>query len=179
MFHVSENGPILKDTFRLKNIIILKESWTQFLFQSPGADTGFRKGGGGNPRNCYVLKCGQFACTLATFFSLFMKFGGPQKGGGGGGGEGISCIGLSSWKCKGNVFSMETKVQMIGAIYAYILSLHTKEAQTQAYTMYKPLSDEHKLQCTMYNTHCTLITTPISKEVLCSGSQSTFSFQFR
>ena len=45
-----------------------------------GADTGFRKGGGGGPGNCLVLKGGVFAHTCATFFPLFMKFGGPPKG---------------------------------------------------------------------------------------------------
>ena len=46
-----------------------------------GADTGFWKGG--VPGNCQVLKRGVFGRTRTTFFPLFMKFGGPPKGGGG------------------------------------------------------------------------------------------------
>ena len=39
-----------------------------------------KEGGGGGQLN-FVLKCGAFARTHATFFSLFMKFGGAPKGG--------------------------------------------------------------------------------------------------
>ena len=53
---------------------------TMCCLAPPGADTGFRKGGG--LRNCKVLKCGPFA-HARDVFSLFMKFGGPPKGGGG------------------------------------------------------------------------------------------------
>ena len=58
-------------------------SHVDFQKWQSGADTGFRKGGG-DPGNCKVLKCSVYAGTRATFFSLFMKFGGPPKGGGGG-----------------------------------------------------------------------------------------------
>ena len=36
-----------------------------------GADTGFRKGGGGGPVNCSVLKRAAFEHTHATIFLLF------------------------------------------------------------------------------------------------------------
>ena len=51
-----------------------------------GADTGFQKGGGGGPGgpgNCTKMR--RLRAHMRTFFSLFMKFGGPPKGGGGGG----------------------------------------------------------------------------------------------
>ena len=50
-------------------------------YQSAGADTGFRKGGGGSGQ-LLSIKRGVFARTRTTFFSLFMKFGGPPEGGG-------------------------------------------------------------------------------------------------
>ena len=48
------------------------------------ADTGFQKEGEG-AGYYLILKCGEFMHIHATFVPLFMKFGGPQKGGGRGG----------------------------------------------------------------------------------------------
>ena len=39
--------------------------------------------GKGGSSNCEVVKRGVFAHMRASFFSLFMKFGGPPKRGGG------------------------------------------------------------------------------------------------
>ena len=56
-------------------------SLVHVLLDLAGADTGFRKQGGGGPDKCLLLKSGEFGLTCATFFPLFMKF--PQISGGG------------------------------------------------------------------------------------------------
>ena len=54
-----------------------------FTIPLPGVDTGFWKGGGGGGL-CNWSKIWQIRAYARHVFSLFMKFGGPLKGGGGG-----------------------------------------------------------------------------------------------
>ena len=81
------NLPLALEVYNIQFIgslsFMVVDKIKKHLFWLPaGADTGFQKGGEGSGL-LLSTKTWHFHVHMRNVFSLFMKFGGPRKGGGG------------------------------------------------------------------------------------------------